>query len=257
MNSAADLHTLTGAYAADALDDAERARFEEHLALCPSCDQEVRELTATVARLALASAVTPRPALKDEVLRRIGTVRQDVPEVRRETAAVPDRAPRRTRGVYRWALAACVAAAVGLGGTAVWQHQQAEDARDQARQAREQSSRRSQELAAVLAAPDAKTRTDGLTDGARGTVVASKSLDKAVFIAAGMAPPPKGKVYQLWFDDSGSMRSAGLMDPDRTAATVLMRGGIGKATGMGITVEPAGGSDEPTSSPVALMELPT
>ncbi|MEU5682510.1 anti-sigma factor [Streptomyces venezuelae] len=257
MNSAADLHTLTGAYAADALDDAERARFEEHLALCPSCDQEVRELTATVARLALASAVTPRPALKDEVLRRIGTVRQDVPEVRRETAAVPGPAPRRTRGVYRWALAACVAAAVGLGGTAVWQHQQAEDARDQARQAREQSSRRSQELAAVLAAPDAKTRTGGLTDGARGTVVASKSLDKAVFIAAGMAPPPKGKVYQLWFDDSGSMRSAGLMDPDRTAATVLMRGGIGKATGMGITVEPAGGSDEPTSSPVALMELPT
>ncbi|MEW2386754.1 anti-sigma factor [Streptomyces venezuelae] len=256
MNSAPDLHTLTGAYAADALDDAERARFEEHLALCPSCDQEVRELTATVARLALASAVAPRPALKDEVLRRIGTVRQDVPEARREAAAAPDPAPRRTRGVYRWALAACVAAAVGLGGTAVWQHQRAEDAREQARQAQEQSSEQSQELAAVLAAPDARTRTGGLTDGARGTVVVSKSLDKAVFVADGMARPPKGKVYQLWFDDGGSMRSAGLMDPDRSATAVLMRGGIGKATGMGITVEPAGGSDEPSSSPVALMTLP-
>ncbi|MFI1678145.1 anti-sigma factor domain-containing protein [Streptomyces sp. NPDC020607] len=257
MNSAADLHTLTGAYAADALDDAERAQFEEHLALCPSCDQEVRELTATVARLALASAVAPRPALKDEVLRRIGTVRQDVPDVPREMEAVPGGpAPRRTHGVYRWALAACVAAAVGLGGTAVWQHQRAEDARDQVRQAQEQTREQSRELAAVLAAPDARTRTAGLTDGARGTVVVSKSLDKAVFVADGMARPPKGKVYQLWFDDGGAMRSAGLMDPDRSAATVLMRGGIGKATGMGITVEPAGGSDEPTSSPVALMELP-
>nr|WP_237528317.1 MULTISPECIES: anti-sigma factor [unclassified Streptomyces] len=251
------MHTLTGAYAADALDDAERARFEEHLALCPSCDQEVRELTATVARLALASAVAPRAALKDEVLRRVATVRQDVPDPRRGTETPPGPAPHRGRGVHRWALAACLAAVVGLGGTAVWQHQRAEDARDQARQVQEQTREQAQELAAVLAAPDARTRTGGLTDGARGTVVASRSLDKAVFIADGMAPPPKGKVYQLWFDDGGSMRSAGLMDPDRSAATVLMRGGIGKATGMGITVEPAGGSDEPTSSPVALMELPT
>ncbi|QES44633.1 anti-sigma factor [Streptomyces venezuelae] len=255
MNSAADLHTLTGAYAADALDDAERAQFEEHLALCPSCDQEVRELTATVARLALASAVAPRPALKDEVLRRIGTVRQDVPSVPQVTETGPGPRPRRARGIYRWALAACLAA-VGLGGTAVWQHQRAEDAREQARQVQEQTREQSQELAAVLAAPDARTRTGGLTDGARGTVVVSKSLDKAVFVADGMARPPKGKVYQLWFDDGGSMRSAGLMDPDRSASTVLMRGGVGKATGMGITVEPAGGSDAPTSSPVALMELP-
>ncbi|MET8682714.1 anti-sigma factor [Streptomyces sp. NPDC004732] len=254
MNSAADLHTLTGAYAADALDDAERAQFEEHLALCPPCAQEVRELTATVARLALASAVTPRPAMKDEVLRRIATVRQDVP--RGEPGPVPSATPRGTRGPARWALAACLAAAVAFGGTAVWQHQRAQDARDEARQAQEQARTESQELAAVLAAPDARTRTGELTEGARGTVVVSKSLDKAVFVADGMARPPHGKVYQLWFDDGGSMRSAGLMDPDRSAATVLMRGGVGKATGMGVTVEPAGGSDEPTSSPVALMDLP-
>lgn len=254
MNSAADLHTLTGAYAADALDDVERAQFEEHLALCPSCAQEVRELTATVARLALASAVAPRPALKDEVLRRIATVRQDVP--RGEPGPAPSTQRRRAGGFARWALAACLAAAVAFGGTAVWQHQRAQDAREEARQAQEQARTQAQELAAVLAAPDARTRTGELAGGARGTVVVSKSLDKAVFVADGMARPPSGKVYQLWFDDGGSMRSAGLMDPDRSATTVLMRGAVGKATGMGITVEPAGGSDKPTSSPVALMELP-
>ncbi|MEV0505187.1 anti-sigma factor, partial [Streptomyces spectabilis] len=74
--------------------------------------------------------------------------------------------------------------------------------------------------------------------------------------ASGMAEPPRGKVYQLWFDDDGSMRSAGLMDRDRSTTAVLMEGPVGDATGMGITVEPAGGSAEPTSPPVALVDFP-
>ncbi|MEV5982459.1 anti-sigma factor [Streptomyces sp. NPDC052114] len=254
MSSAPDLHTLTGAYAAHALDDTERARFEEHLALCPSCAQEVRELTATVARLAQASAVAPPRALKDEVLGRIAAVRQEPPVA--EPPAGPGPAPRRARRFSRWALAACLAAATALGGTAVWQHQRAQDARDEARQAQEQAREQSRELAAVLSAPDAKSRTARLPGGADGTVVVSESLDKAVFVTGGMARPPRGKVYQLWFDEGGSMRPAGLMDPTQTTEAVLMRGKVGGATGMGITVEPAGGSDRPTSAPVAVMGLP-
>ena len=38
----ADLHTLTGAYAADALSDTEQLAFERHLTACPACAQEVR-----------------------------------------------------------------------------------------------------------------------------------------------------------------------------------------------------------------------
>ncbi|MGA4845803.1 anti-sigma factor [Streptomyces sp. G5(2025)] len=257
MSATADLHTLTGAYAANALDDAERARFEEHLALCPPCAQEVRELTATVARLATAAAVAPRRAMKDEVLARIATVRQDVPHG--EPDASTGTKPRRARGARdasRWALAACLAAAVAFGGTAVWQHQRAQDAREQARQAQEQAGQRSQELAEVLAAPDARSRTGTFEGGARGTVVVSKRLDKAVFVAGDMARPPRGKVYQLWFDDGEAMRPAGLMDPARPTEAVLMRGEVGDARGMGITVEPAGGSARPTSAPVALMPFP-
>ncbi|MEU7650250.1 anti-sigma factor [Streptomyces huasconensis] len=258
MSATADLHTLTGAYAANALDDAERARFEEHLALCPSCAQEVRELTATVARLAMASAVAPRRAMKDEVLGRIATVRQDVPRGEPDTgpATKPRRTPR-SQGASRWALAACLAAAVAFGGTTVWQHQRAQEAREQARQVQEQARERSQELAEVLAAPDARARTGEIDGGASGTVVVSKSLDKAVFVADGMARPPRGKVYQLWFNDGDAMRPAGLMDPARPTEAVLMRGEVGDARGMGITVEPAGGSKEPTSTPVALLTFPS
>ncbi|MEU4799628.1 anti-sigma factor [Streptomyces sp. NPDC023327] len=273
MSTTADLHTLTGAYAANALEDAERDRFEEHLALCPSCAQEVRELTATVARLAMASAVAPRRAMKEEVLARIATVRQDVPHGEPDPSPAEDAGtgpgtgraagrsagPRRARVAReapRWALAACLAAAVAFGGTAIWQHQRAQDAREQAQQVQERAGEQSRELAEVLAAPDAKSRTGTFDGGARGTVVVSKSRDKAVFVADGMARPPLGKVYQLWFDDGGTMRPAGLMDPDRPTGAVLMRGEVGDARGMGVTVEPAGGSDEPTSAPVALVAFP-
>ena len=42
-----DLHKLTGAYAVDALDDLERARFEQHLDECDDCRFEVAELRET------------------------------------------------------------------------------------------------------------------------------------------------------------------------------------------------------------------
>ncbi|MFD9465908.1 anti-sigma factor, partial [Streptomyces sp. NPDC060027] len=164
----------------------------------------------------------------------------------------PRPAGARARRPARWALAAVLAAAAALGGTAAWQHERAQDAQEQARQA----ERRTNEVAAVLAAPDARSRTATLGGGASGTVVVSKNRDQAVFIASRMARPPSGKVYQLWFADTGTMRSAGLMDPGRTTEAVLMEGSVDGASGMGITVEPAGGSAEPSSDPVALLSFP-
>ncbi|WP_435862837.1 anti-sigma factor [Streptomyces phaeochromogenes] len=209
------------------------------------------ELSATAARLGLAVATAPRPVLREQVLRRITTVGQETPG-RQAQASPPLRARRRARRRSRWALAACLAATTALGGTTVWQHQRAEDARDQARRTEQAADA----VAAVLAAPDARTLAAKLADGATGTVVVSRSRDKAVFVASGMARPPGGKGYQLWFDDGGTMRSAGLMDPDRSDQTVLMQGTLDKASGMGITVEPGGGSKQPTSAPLALMTFP-
>ncbi|MFD5813824.1 anti-sigma factor domain-containing protein [Streptomyces sp. NPDC127038] len=246
----ADLHTLTGAYALHALEDDERERFERHTAECGDCAQEVREFGETAARLGLAMTTTPGPAFKDQVLRRIITVRQESPRTRALT--VPRTVGIRRRRPARWALAAALAAAAALGGTAAWQHERAQDAQAQARQA----EARADQLAAVLAAPDATSRTTTLAGGAHGTVVVSKSRDQAVFIASGMAKPPGGKVYQLWYDDAGTMRSAGLMDPGRRTEAVLMEGSVDGASGMGITVEPAGGSPKPTSAPVALLGFP-
>lgn len=245
----ADLHRFTGAYALHALSDEEREEFERHLAGCEACAEETAELSATAARLALAVSAPPRPAMREQVLRRIATVRQDAPG-----GVSPSRAGRtalRARLLSRWALAACLATAAALGGAAAWQYQRAETAEHQARRAQ----RTGDEIAAVLAAPDATVRGAALDDGATGTVVVSRSRDRAVFVVAGMARPPRGEVYQLWFDDGGVMRSAGLMDPDRSEQSVLLRGAVDAASGMGITLEPAGGSARPTSPPLAVVKF--
>ncbi|MHC5906629.1 RskA family anti-sigma factor, partial [Streptomyces sp. S6] len=118
-----DLHRLTGAYALHALSDEESASFERHLAGCEPCAQETAELSATAARLGLAVATRPAPALREQVLRRITTVRQEAPGT--PVRVLPVRAGLMGRLVNRWTLAACLAAATALGGTAVWQHQQA------------------------------------------------------------------------------------------------------------------------------------
>ncbi|WP_329212805.1 anti-sigma factor [Streptomyces sp. NBC_00683] len=248
--STADLHTLTGAYALHALPEDERLAFERHLDACEACAQEVRELSATAVRLGLAVSTTAPPALRDRVLREITTVRQEPPADGRTGRAG---APAGRAG--RWstyALAACVAAAAAFGGVAVWQNQVAQDARQEADRAQQQN----EQLARVLSAPDARTGSSDLKDGARGAVVVSQSENQAVFLASGLARPPGGKVYQLWFNDDGTMRSAGLMDPSAPDDAVLLDGPVDGASGMGITVEPAGGSEQPTSAPVALMDFP-
>jgi anti-sigma-K factor RskA len=251
MTTREDLHALTGAYALHALDEDERTAFRRHLDHCDSCAQEVAGFSATAARLGLAAVDTPRAVLREQVLRRVTTVRQEPPGA---AAAVPARwrgTPRRRRAA-QWALAACLAGAVGLGGVAVWQHDRAEAAHVAARRAEQ----RVNDISAVLSAPDARTARTRFDGGADGTLVVSRGLDRAVFVAAGMERPPGGKVYQLWLNDHGTMRPAGLMDPDRESEAVLLRGDVVSASGLGITVEPAGGSDRPTSAPIALVAFP-
>ncbi|MFC5803691.1 anti-sigma factor [Streptomyces formicae] len=252
----AELHTLTGAYALHALGERERARFERHLAACTACAQEVRELGATAVRLGLAVTETPPPAMKAQVLGRIATVRQEPPLVGDGAAAGPRVRPVGTGGRSRltaFVLAACLAAVAGLGGVAVWQQRAADEALAEARRAQQQAG----VLAQVLTAPDVRSSTTVFgDDGATGTVAVSRERDRAVFLAAGLPRPGAGKVYQLWFADGGTMRPAGLLDSEGEPEALLMDGSVGRATAMGVTVEPAGGSQAPTSEPLALLNFP-
>ena len=77
---ARDPHGAVGAYVADALDDDERAVFEQHLEGCENCRREVAEFTETAAELTWLSEATPPPSLRTSLLWQIATVRPLPPE---------------------------------------------------------------------------------------------------------------------------------------------------------------------------------
>jgi anti-sigma-K factor RskA len=84
------------------------------------------------------------------------------------------------------------------------------------------------------------------------TVWHSDSLRQAVLVTENMPAPPQGTVYQLWLDQpsSGSV-SAGLMPGGEADQTVVLAANAAGANGLSITLEPVGGSDEPTAEPIA------
>jgi anti-sigma-K factor RskA len=242
----ADIHALTGAYALDAVSGAERADFERHLAECESCAQEVRELRDTATRLALAAAADPPPALRANVLSQIKSVRQLPPE----TTVVPlrGRSPRdrRTLALRLSSVAAAVLfiAAVALGVVVFRQGQQLDETRAQAA-----------EMSSILRASDAQVLTlDKGADG-RMTVAMSRSQDKMLLLAE-VADPPSGKDLQVWAVHGDRMVSAGLLQPTNGDATLAVSD-LGDANQIAVTVEPDGGSPQPTTlPPVMQVDLP-
>ena len=112
----ADLHTLAGAYALDALDDIERAAFARHLAECEACAAEVAEFGEATMGVSVLVDVVPSVALRGRVLAEIGRTRQVAPG--RPAASVRVGRPgRRWRRIAAGAVAASVIA-VGAGAIA-------------------------------------------------------------------------------------------------------------------------------------------
>lgn len=232
-----DVHALSGAYAVDALDDAERAAFERHLAECADCRAEVASLRETAGLIAETIATEPPPELRDRVLAGIRTVRPLPPEVPAPVV------PRRRRSPRLLLAAAAAAVIVGGGGVVAWQQPWSDDT--------SQVSFAQQ----VLRASDAKSTSLDFPGGASATVTHSDSLGRAVIVTEDMPPPPPGKVYELWLDQPGEgMVPAGLM-PVASDQTLLLTGDAATATRAGITVEPAGGSQEPSTEPIALFDF--
>jgi anti-sigma-K factor RskA len=97
-----DIHTLTGAYAADALPEDERRFFEAHLAECDACAQEVAELQATAAILGAASYETPPPGMKSAVLAEIDQIRQEAPRAGAGGTGPGERQSAAARALARW-----------------------------------------------------------------------------------------------------------------------------------------------------------
>ena len=233
-----DLHTLTGAYALDALDDDERREFEAHLAECDACADEVRGLRATGAMLGVAAAAPVPAAWRDSVLAEVRATRQLPPAASGSDAGKVASLLRRSRMASRTLLAvaaALVVVAGSLGVVAVEQHREASRVEQMAAQ-----------MSAVLAAPDARE----LDGGGVARVIVSSSQGKAVFVGRQLPKTDAHHVLQLWVID-GQARSVGVIH----GSQALLATGIQPGAKLGVTVEPQGGSRQPTTSPVMTMDL--
>lgn len=219
-----DIHDLSGAYALDALDDIERARFAAHLAKCPTCQRDVAEFRAAATHLGRAVSEPPPPALRASVLDAIGDVRQER----------PGPPPRHQRHTTRWVtLAAGIAAALVIG-VLTTQLLALRDDRD-----------RSEQLAEVFAAPDAAVMPlQG--DVGSGRMVWSPSVGRSVIVLHGMPDLATDRAYQLWFVVDGEQIPADVYRPDDHRIVAEAEDLPAGLEAIGITEEPAGGSTTPT-----------
>lgn len=254
-----DLSTLTGAYAVNALTGAERERFEQHLATCPECSEEVSGLRETAARLGAASAARPPERLKQRVLDEIRQTRQQPPQTATGGAGGAvvelDRARRRRSWGTRLAVAAAVvgvALAGAFGAVALRTQSELDDAREQI----VAGSQRGGEIAGVVSAPDARIINGGGANLSATSVISAERA-KAVFMGEPAQSPPPDQDYQLWFIGDYGFVSGGVMTESEDGTMSPLVAGIPPGTeAMGVTEEPAGGSPQPTSDPMLEMPMP-
>ena len=238
---------LLPAYLLDAVDEDDRLRVEEHLLTCPDCERELAALAPTVEMLALAPApVAPPARVRDAVLRGIGSpAAAGPPERVAEVTAAPSPAPadglaarRHARATRRLSLLVAAAAAVAL-----FMFLAIGPFRGPAPDVTTET---------VAAAADAQ-RFEAQIGEATATVIVSREMDKVAIETEDMTPAPEGRDYQLWFSHpDGTVSDAGVMPREADAAMVL-DDGLGDAVGVALTLEPEGGSSQPTSEPMVVI----
>jgi hypothetical protein len=238
-----DLHTLTGAYVLDAIaDPAEEHRFGRHLRRCQACAAEVRGLREVTTSLALAAAAEPPPAMRERVMVAVRQTRQVAPETEHRARSWRPRLAPVLAAAAAVAIILAVAAGIRLAST----QRQLSAAQAQA-----------QAIGAVLSAPDARILSGRTTVGGVATVVVSAARRDLVVAVAGLRPLPDGRVYQLWLMGPPRTRSAGLLPAAvRGHAGPVLATGLAAGDKLGITIEPAGGTRQPTTSPLLVLSLP-
>lgn len=263
-----DVRDLLGAYALDAVDDVERRAVERLVERDADAARELAELRATAALLGSAVSAAPPPALRADVLGAITRVPQAAADVRSFSAgrpaapaapptatrgaapaspgatggAVVDLASRRPRRTTTW----LAVAATALGAAAIPSALALQQA-----QRTQRAEQQAQVVADLLADPDAQVVRAEVEGG--GTAVGVLADDRALFTATGLADPGEGREYQLWVIRDGEPLPDAVM-PDAAGAVQAVTEGYRPGDALAVTIEPATGSQDPTTAPVVLLE---
>jgi anti-sigma-K factor RskA len=241
MESELHVIELLPAYALSSLDEIEAIRVSEHLAHCPACQAGLRLYMAVADQLAWAAhEVAPPARVKQQLMQRID--RQQ---------AVPEPPPRpgwwqQLAGLFRrsapaWALASLVLI-VALAASNIWLWQRVD---------------RSQANSAGYMQVVALVPTDA-TPGATGRLVISVDGEYGTLVVDGLSPLDAGHQYQLWLVRDGQRTSGGVFSVSQHGYGVLEISApqpLVSYPSFDVTVEPVGGSSEPTGEAVLTGSL--
>jgi anti-sigma-K factor RskA len=210
-----DLHELTAGYALDALEPAERGRYEDHLASCERCRDELQGFWSVSGALAhAAGGPSPPASLRSRILEQARSERPNVVPLRRRF------------GLPAVSSVAAVAAVVAIG-LGVWATSLASDL-DDARQ----------EIA-VLGHRDAQAFE--AADGEARLVVTPAG--EAALVVRSLPDAPEGQDYEIWVFEDDVPRPAGLFDE---VGVALLSRPVARGQTVAVTLEQEGGVDAPT-----------
>jgi anti-sigma-K factor RskA len=211
------IHELSAAYALDALDSDDRSRFEQHLAQCGGCQDDVASFQAAAAALAYdVDAPAPPDALRERILERARSERpSNVVQFRPRRWALPV-----ATGVA--AVAACAALAFGL-----WAASLSNELGDR---------------------PEAVELT-----GAEGSLLIEPS-GEATLIVDGLGPAPAGKTFEIWVIDEDRPLPAGLFPGAPGRSVIPLTRSVPEGAVVAVTLERAGGVQKPTGEPLFSAE---
>jgi hypothetical protein len=252
-----EANDLAGLYVLDALLPDERAAVDDHLASCPLAHPDFAELGSVVPALASSAEPVGAPAaLKRRVREAYVADRRQLdgsaspslpvaPAVRRAPARQP------VSGWLGWAVAA--AAVLVLAVVSVW----AVGVRSAADRANERASQLNQAIAAMTQQGSQVALLHGSGQAAAvGGFVAIPPDGSGWMVMTDVPAAPSGTTYQAWYIANGTPVSAGLMSADKDGRVIAS--GIRPVPGtsvVAVTIEPAGGSQQPTSAPIIVGTL--
>lgn len=222
------LHDLTAAYALDALDNEDARAYEEHLAHCERCRDELASFSETAGALAYAvDSPAPPPELRARILQ----------EAARERSNVVPLRPRWVAPLAAVAaVAACAAIALGLWAASL----------SGKLDSKNEALARQTRVAEILASPGAQK-----VSFARGSLVVDPG-GRAALVVRDLREAAPGKTYEAWVADGGAPEAAGVFDGGRAVAFPLERPVASGATVM-VTEEKDGGVDAPTQTPFIVV----
>lgn len=231
------------AYALGALDAEEAVALESHLKTCSACQAELADYRALSD--SLLTAIPPKgpsAALRRRLQSRL-------------PSAQKSKRPRLNWSFSQVAMAAALVLLLVMNLYSILQVRTLQ--LEQTRLARQYQT--GQTLLSMLSYPTTQ-RLAINSDNVVGSLLLDEDRDIVALIVWNMPELPKNQTYQIWLiDPQGSRVSAGIFRPESdqayTTQIVFPKQSISNFTGIGVTVEPAGGSEAPTGERVFKVDF--